>query len=60
MILSIIIYASFQVVWIQYCNIQPGADAGMVLESAKRIFNNIGISETMIRYLSYYRQKISL
>lgn len=60
MILSIIIYASFQVVWIQYCNIQPGADAGMVLESAKRIFNNIGISETMIRYLSYYRQNIGL
>ncbi len=60
MIVAIAIYAIFQIIWIQYCNIKPEADPSLVYGSAKRIFNHSGTSETMIRYLSYYRQNIGL
>lgn len=60
MIISIALYVIFQIIWVQFCNIKPGADQSFVFGSAKRIFNHSGTSETMIRYLSYYRQNIGL
>lgn len=61
MVVAMLLYAIFQVMWIKYCIlIKPGADSDIVYGGAKRLFNQLGTSETMLQYLAYYKQNIGL
>ena len=59
-IVSLGSYIVFQVVWVQHCIINAGADSEMIYGAASRLFNNKEITDTLIEYFAYYKQNIGL
>lgn len=60
-VISIGVYATFQVIWIQNSFLKAEADSGFVYGTAKLLFNHQDImKEHILKYFSYYKQNIGL